>query len=62
MPVTVRPPNVVGTYVSLTVDTDGQKKYEHLSFVGKAALTLSHGNIAAERVVFVNNVFLTKKI
>ena len=54
---TVRPPNLVGIYVlignmfpnSTMVDTDGQKKCEHLSFVGKAALTLSRGNAAPER-------------
>jgi len=32
------------------VYTVGQRNYEHLSFVGKAALTLSHGSAAPERV------------
>jgi len=36
-------------HVSTMVDTDGQKKYEHLSFIGKAALTLSNGSAAPER-------------
>ena len=43
------------------VDTDGQKKYEYLSFVGKAALTLSHGYAAPERGFSVNNALLTKE-
>jgi len=28
------------------VDTAGEKKYEHLGHIAKAALTLSHGNAA----------------
>jgi len=48
-------------YLFTMVDTDGQKKYEHLSFVGKAALTLSHGNAAPERGFSVNNALLTKE-
>ena len=47
--------------VSTMVDTDGQKKYEHVSFVGKAALTVSHGSAAPERGFSVNNALLTKR-
>jgi len=48
-------------HVSMMVDSDAQKKYVHLSFVGKAALTLSHGNAAPERGFSVNNALVTKE-
>ena len=44
--------------MSMMVDSDAQKKYAHLTFVGKAALTLSHGNAAPERGFSVNNYYL----
>ena len=45
----------------MMVDSDAQKKYVHLSFVGKAALTLSHGNAAPERGFSVNNALVTSR-
>jgi len=42
------------------VVTAGEKKYEHLTFVANAALTLSHVNAAPERGFSVNNVLMTK--
>ena len=49
-------------HVSMMVDNnDAQKKYAHLSFVGKAALTLSHGNAAPERGFSANNALVTKE-
>ena len=36
-------------HISSMVDAAGEKKYEHLSFVAKAALTLSHRKAAPER-------------
>ena len=47
-------------HVSTLVVTAGEKKYEHLTFVAKAALTLSHVNAAPERGFSVNNVLMTK--
>jgi len=52
--VTVTPINLVWIcaywkHVSSVLDTAGEKKFEHLSFVAKAALTLSHGNAALLR-------------
>ena len=35
--------------------TVGEKKYQHLSYVAKAALTLSHSNASPERGFSVNN-------
>lgn len=47
--------------MSMMVDSDAQKKYVHLSFVGKAALTLSHGNAAPERGFSVSNALVIKE-
>ena len=47
-------------HVSTLVVTAGEKKYEHLTFVANAALTLSHVNAAPERGFSVNNVLMTK--
>ena len=41
------------------VDTVGEKKYQHLSYVAKAALTLSHSNASPERGFSVNNALVT---
>ena len=46
-------------HVSNMVDTVGEKKYQHLSFVAKAALTLSHSNASPERGFSVNNALVT---
>ena len=43
------------------VDTVGEKKYQHLSFVAKAALTLSHRNASPERGFSVNNALMTDR-
>jgi len=43
------------------VDTVGEKKYQHLSFVAKAALTLSNSNASHERGFSVNNALVKKK-
>ena len=48
-------------HVSTIVDTAGEKKYEHLSYIAKAALTLSHGNAAPERGFSVNNALVTQE-
>ena len=40
------------------VDTVGEKKYQHLSYVEKAALTLSHSNASPERRFSVNNALV----
>jgi len=45
--------------VSNMVDTVGDKKYHHLSYVAKAALTLSHSNASPERGFSVNNALVT---
>jgi len=45
--------------VSNMVDTVGEKKYQHLSDVAKAALTLSHSNASPERGFSVNNALVT---
>jgi len=47
-------------HVLTLVDTFGEKMYEHLTFVAKAALTLSYGMAAPERGFLVNNAFVTK--
>jgi len=44
--------------VSNIVDTVGEKKYQHLSYVAKAALTLSHSNASPERGFSVNNALV----
>jgi len=41
------------------VDTVGEKKYQHASFVAKAAPTLSHSNTSPERGFSVNNALVT---
>ena len=41
------------------IDTVGDKKYHHLSYVTKAALTLSHSNASPEREFSVNNALVT---
>jgi len=46
-------------HVSNMVDTVGEKKYQHLSYVAKAALTLSHSNASPERGFSVNNALVT---
>jgi len=43
------------------VDTVGEKKYHYLSFVAKAALTLSHSNASPERGFSVNNALMTDR-
>jgi len=43
------------------VDTAGEKKYEHLGYIAKAALTLSHGSAAPERGFSVNNALTQEK-
>jgi len=48
-------------HVSTTVDTAGEKKYEHLGYIAKAALTLSHGIAAPERGFSVNNALVTQE-
>ena len=48
-------------HVSTMVDTAGEKKYEHLGSIAKAALTLSHGNAAPERGFSVNNALVTQE-
>ena len=46
-------------HVSTMVDSAGEKKYEHLGYIAKAAL-MSHGNAAAERGFSVNNALVTQ--
>ena len=46
-------------HVSNMVDTVGVKKYQHLSFVAKAAFNLSHINTSPERGFSVNNALVT---
>jgi hypothetical protein len=46
-------------HVSVITDTTGEKKYTNLSFIAKAALSLSHGNASPERGFSVNNSLLT---
>ena len=46
-------------HVSNMVDTVGEKKYQHLSYVAKAALTLSHSNASPECGFSVNNALVT---
>ena len=46
-------------HVSNMVDTVGEKKYQHLSYVAKASLTLSHSNASPERGFSVNNALVT---
>ena len=48
-------------HVSTMVDTAGEKKYERLGYIAKAALTLSHGNAAPERGFSVNNAVVTQE-
>jgi len=48
--------------VSNIVDAVGEKKYQHLSFVAKATLTLSHSNPSPERGFSVNNALVTKEM
>jgi len=43
------------------VDTVGEKKYQHLSFVTKAALTLSHISASPKWGFSVNNALVTKE-
>lgn len=47
--------------VSSMVDATGERKYKNLSFVAKAALSLSHSNASPERGFSVNNALLTKE-
>ena len=51
-------PNDICAYwlhVSNMVDTVEEKKYKNLSYIAKAALTLSHSNASPERGFSVNN-------
>jgi len=48
-------------HVSNIVDTVGEKKYQHLSFVAKAALTLSHSSASPERGFSVNDALVMKE-
>lgn len=48
-------------HVSTMVDAAGDKKYKHLGYVAKAALTLSHGNATPERGFSVNNALVTQE-
>jgi len=43
------------------VDTVGEKKYQHLSFVAKVALTLPHSNASPKWEFSVNNALVTKE-
>jgi len=45
-------------HVSNMVDAVGEKKYQHLSYVAKAALTLSHSNTSPEHGFSVNNALV----
>jgi len=57
-------PNNICVYwlhVSNMVDTVGEKKYKNLSYIAKAALTLSHSNAFPERGFSVNNALVTKE-
>ncbi len=47
--------------ISCMVDKTGEKMYKSLSFLAKAALTLSHSNAVAERGFSVNNTLVTKE-
>jgi hypothetical protein len=47
--------------VSTITDSTGTKKYSNLSFLAKAALTLSHSNAVPERGFSVNNSLLSKE-
>ena len=48
-------------HVSVITETTGEKKYTNLSYVAKAALSLSHGNASPERGFSVNNSLLTNQ-
>jgi len=57
-------PNNICVYwlhVSNMVDTVEEKKYKNLSYIAKAALTLSHSNTSPERGLSVNNALVTKE-
>ena len=57
-------PNNICAYslhVSNMVDTVGEKKYKNLSYIDKAALTLSHSNASPEWRFSVNNALVTKE-
>ena len=46
-------------HVPNMVDAVGEKKYQHLSYVAKAALTLSHSNASPEHGFSVNSALVT---
>jgi len=48
-------------HMSNMVDPVGEKKYQHLRFVAKAALTLSHSNASPKRGFSVNNALVMKE-
>ena len=43
------------------VDTVGEKKYKNLTYIAKAALTLSHSNASPEWGFSVNNALVTNE-